>query len=334
MANAPPCSSSIQILTFVVERNYAGWRLDRYLKQKIRRATLERIQEIVANDVVSEMALEAATPVWPGLTFQVRRRVLDEPSVPPIEALREVFLDDEIVVIDKPSGLPIHATARYANNTLTAQLKIKYAGQENPRVDPAHRLDRETSGLVICGRTLSSCQHLMKQFHDGNVHKEYLALVEGHPKADAFEVNAPIAPGTALVRIAVRIDREVGREAITQFQVESRFENQGVPFALVRCFPRTGRQHQIRIHLKTAGHSLVGDKMYGPDALFFDRFSKGQLEEAAWTQLRLKRHALHAAVLCLEHPVSKVPIYFRSPLPSDLTAFLEGHTHPVPSELT
>jgi 23S rRNA pseudouridine1911/1915/1917 synthase len=324
--------SNIQILTFTVERNYAGWRIDKYLSQKIRRASMERIHEIIERDVSpvnqqeNETKLMPSTLIWPGQTFEIRRRMREEPSVPGVEALKEIYIDDDILVVDKPAGLPIHPTARYANNTLTAQLKTKYAAQfgESFQAAPAHRLDRETSGLVICGRTLEASQKMMRLFHDGHVKKEYVALVEGHPPDDIFEINAPIAPGTELVRIAVRIDTVVGKEAITEFKVEKRFERKTEPFSLLRCFPKTGRQHQIRIHLKTAGFPIVGDKMYGPDPMFFDAFSKGTLEESAWQQLRLKRHALHAAVLHIEHPRTKVMQRFEAPIPDDMTEFMES----------
>jgi len=118
----------------------------------------------------------------------------------------------------------------------------------------------------------------------------------------------------------VRIDPD-GKPARTEFQVERRFEKDGAPFALLRCFPRTGRQHQIRIHLQQAGFPLVGDKMYGPDPMYFDRFSKGTLEDEAWQRLRLERHALHAASLSFPHPRTKQPMRFESSLPHDLASF-------------
>ncbi|MBI5480135.1 MAG: RluA family pseudouridine synthase, partial [Deltaproteobacteria bacterium] len=173
---------------------------------------------------------------------------------------------------------------------------------EDFRADPAHRLDRETSGLLVCARTLEASQRLFRAFHDGLVEKQYLAVVEGHPAEDELAVDAPIAFGTELIRIAVRIDRAVGRPARTRFRVVKRFAREGEKFALVRAYPETGRQHQIRIHAQVAGFPLVGDKMYGPDPGYFDRFSKKCLEPEAWERLRLPRHALHAAFIAFEHP--------------------------------
>lgn len=311
----------IVLIAYTVEANYAGWRLDRYLCEKLRRASRERVKEIIENDLVCDRRLKASSAVWPGLSFQLRRRVRAEPTVPGADQVREVYVDDALVVVDKPAGLPMHPTARYHQGTLVAYLDQRY-GKEG--ATPAHRLDRETSGLVVCGRTLESTQRLGRLFHDGLVDKEYLALVEGHPPDDAFDVDAPIAEGTELIRIAVRIDRDEGRPAQTHFRVVARFERSGAPFSLLRAFPRTGRQHQIRIHASVAGFPLVGDKMYGPDPAFFDRFSKHELEPEAWLKLRLARHALHAARISFRHPGTRENVSFDAPLAADLLAFMQS----------
>lgn len=317
----PTGGDEIALISYTVEPNYAGWRLDRYLCEKIRRASRERVKEIIENDLVCEKKLKASSPVWPGLTFQLRRRVRAEPTVPGIEHLKEVYVDDWLVVVDKPAGLPMHPTARYHVGTLVTQLDQRYG---KDRASPAHRLDRETSGLVVCGRTLEATQRLGRLFHDGLVDKEYLALVEGQPKDDAFDVDAPIAEGTELIRIAVRIDANEGRPAQTHFRVVARFERNGEPFSLLRAFPRTGRQHQIRIHASVAGFPLVGDKMYGPDPGYFDRFTKQQLEPEAWERLRLARHALHAARISFRHPGTRETVSFDAPLADDLIAFMQS----------
>jgi 23S rRNA pseudouridine1911/1915/1917 synthase len=310
----------IVLVQYVVEPNYAGWRLDKYLCEKLRRLSRTRVQSIIEHDLVFERRLKPSSAVWPGLTFQLRRRVQTEPTVPPVAALRQVYLDDALLVVDKPAGLPMHPSARYHHNTLTAQLLEKFG--PDFRADPAHRLDRETSGLVVCGRTLQASQALMRAFASGLVAKEYLAIVEGRPP-DAFEVDAPILEGTPLIRIAVRIDA-AGKFAQTRFQVERRFSRDGADFAVLRCFPQTGRQHQIRVHAQQAGFPLVGDKIYGPDPGYFDRFSKRVLEPEAWARLRLPRHALHAAAIALTHPVTGCPLRLETPLPVDLVEFEAG----------
>jgi 23S rRNA pseudouridine1911/1915/1917 synthase len=316
---SPDASLFVEI-EFTVEPNYAGWRLDRYLCEKIRRLSRTRVQQIIRRSLICDRPLKPSTLITAGLTFRLRKRAQDEPDTP--RELEEIYCDEHILVVSKPAGLPMHPTARYHKGTVVAVLKERYG--EGFRADPAHRLDRETSGLIVCGRTLPACQRLMRAFMAGEVHKEYLALTEGAPDSDTFEVDAPIAEGTANVRIAVRIDPQVGKRSRTLFRVVRRFERDGARFALVRAFPQTGRQHQIRIHLREAGFPIVGDKIYGPDEGYFDRFSKGCLEPEAWARLRLPRHALHAALMRLPHPASGAPVSFEAPLPADLAGFLEG----------
>ena len=318
-ASAPASEQSFVDVTFTVEPNYAGWRLDRYLCEKIRRLSRTRVQRILERSLVADRPLKASTRVHPGLTFRLRRRAQVEPDVP--QHVVELYLDPHLLVLDKPAGLPTHPTARYHHNTLVKLLERKHGS--GLRADPAHRLDRETSGLLVCGRGAEASRALMRAFQSGAVHKEYLAVVEGHPPDD-FTVDAPIAEGTAEVRIAVRIDRHVGKPARTRFAVERRFVRDDASFALLRCFPETGRQHQIRIHAREAGFPLVGDKIYGPDPGYFDRFSKRCLEPEAWVRLRLARHALHAARLAFPHPATGGGLVFEARLPPDLSDFCDA----------
>ena len=305
-----------------VEANYAGWRLDEYLCEKIPRLSRARVQRIIRHGLIADRKLKPATRVYGGMCFRLRRTKNIEPATPTDVG---VLHDDAwLLVLDKPAGLPVHPTARYHAGTLTQILKDTLSPQAP--ADPVHRLDRETSGVIVCGRGPEVCRTLMRAFVAGAVRKQYLAVCEGWPQEDAFAVDAPIAEGTEAIRIAVRIDAALGKPARTRFEVERRFERDGARFALLRAFPETGRQHQIRIHLHHLGFPLVGDKMYGPDAGYFDRFSKHALEPEAWVRLRLPRHALHAAEIELLHPGTGAPVRFSSPLPADLRAFLAPGT--------
>jgi len=306
-----------QLVEFVVEPNYAGWRLDFYLRQKLARLSRTRIQALIRKQFPP--SLKPSTPVKPGMRLQLRRLLPKEPSVPGPNALLVLFEDEDLLVLDKPAGLPVHPSARYFHNTLVAQL----AGRFPKPLAPAHRLDRETSGLLVCSKTPEASRGLMRAFAASQVHKEYLAIVEGHPPWACCTVEAPIAEGGKAIRIAVRICPE-GKAAATQVEVLERFERRGAFFCLLKCRPLTGRQHQIRVHLKHAGFPIVGDKIYGPDEMFFDRFSRHCLEAEAWQRLRLPRHALHASFLGFCHPRSQKPMQFEAPLPGDLKAFLRG----------
>jgi 23S rRNA pseudouridine1911/1915/1917 synthase len=317
MEPAHPLPGFVEV-EFTVEPNYDGWRLDRYLTQKLRRFSRARVQELIATSLASERPLKPASRVFAGLSFRLRRQQLEEPETPRTVPL--LFMDELILVVDKPAGLPVHPTARYQHGTLVSRLRQLYGEKVG---EPVHRLDRETSGLVVCARSVEASRYFMRAFQSGRVHKEYLAVCEGHPPEDAFEVEAPIALGGELVRIAVHID-PLGRPARTGFVVLKRFSRAGEPFALLRALPATGRQHQIRVHLRHAGYPIVGDKLYGPGECYYDRFCKHQLDEADWLRLRLPRHALHAHRLSFVHPSTKQSMRFATPLPADLREFILG----------
>jgi 23S rRNA pseudouridine1911/1915/1917 synthase len=307
---------------FVVERSCAGWRLDAYLLHKIRRLDPEKAAFLIAERLDSEdgRRLAPETVVEPGLAFSLWRETEPEPETP--MRFGVVFDDGELLVIDKPAGLPIHPTARYFEHTFTALAKARFPDR---KVDPAHRIDRETSGLVACGCAPEFTKRLKRAFAEGRVEKAYLALCHGWPEADAFEVDAPLAltlQSEVRVRMHVHAD---GAVSATAFEVVGRrLAPDGARVALLACRPRTGRQHQIRAHLHHAGLPLVGDKIYGSDELIFDRFTRKAMTEADRTVLRLDRQALHAWKLALPHPRTGERVSFEAPLEADLRTFWEG----------
>jgi 23S rRNA pseudouridine1911/1915/1917 synthase len=304
---------------FVVERNYAGWRLDRYLMEKIRRLDAEKSAFLIANrlDGPPGPALTPDSTIAPGLEFSLWREAEPEPPAPLHFGV--VHDDGELLVIDKPAGLPIHPTARYFEHTFTAVARARYPER---KVDPAHRLDRETSGLLACGTAPEWTGQLKRAFAAGRVGKTYLALACGTSTEDRFEVEAPLA---LTLQSAVRVRMHVhpqGAAAATAFEVLGRrVAPDGGPVLLLACTPRTGRQHQIRAHLHHAGLPLVGDKIYGADELIFDRFTRKAMTDEDRAILRLERHALHAWRLTLPHPHSGAPMAFEAPLAPDLAAF-------------
>lgn len=307
---------------FTVERNYAGWRLDEYLQDKIRRLTPERVQHLIEHRLECESGerLEPATRVVAGLTFALVRDAEPEPDAPLDFGI--VHDDGELLVVDKPAGLPIHPTARYCANTFTAAARTRFPER---KVDPAHRLDRETSGLLACGSAPEWTKRLKRAFALGRVAKTYLALATGTPSADRFTVDAPLAlTGASVVRVRMHVDAG-GLPSVTEFEVlERRSAPDGAAVTLFACRPRTGRQHQIRAHLLHAGLPLVGDKIYGPDENIFDRFTRHAMTDDDRARLRLARHALHAWRLELPHPRTDVPLTLEAALPEDLRGFWDA----------
>jgi 23S rRNA pseudouridine1911/1915/1917 synthase len=306
-------------IRFTVEENYAGWRLDRYLQEKIRRLSRERVQRLIACRLESEdgRRLKPATRVAPGLTFALLKDAEPEPEAP-LE-FGVVHDDGALLVVDKPAGLPVHPTARYSAHTFTAVARARFPGR---KVDPAHRLDRETSGLLACGADPEWTRRLKRAFAAGRVAKTYAALAVGRPAQDRFTVDAPLAlTGASVVRVRMHVDPG-GLPSFTEFEVLGRrAAPDGTPVALLACRPRTGRQHQIRAHLHHAGLPLVGDKIYGADERIFDRFTRHALTDEDRAVLRLPRQALHAARLELPHPRTGETVRLEAPLPPDLAAF-------------
>ncbi len=307
---------------FVVERNYAGWRLDAYLLQKLRRLDPEKAAFLIAErlDTADGSAVGPETVLTTGFEFSLWREAEPEPETP--MSFGVVFDDGALLVIDKPAGLPIHPTARYFEHTFTALAKARFPDW---KVDPAHRLDRETSGLVACGTAPEWTSKLKRAFAEGRVEKSYLALCEGWPADDAFEVEAPLKLTLqSEVRVRMHVHPQ-GSASATGFTVLGRRRTPGgAAVALLACAPRTGRQHQIRAHLHHAGLPVVGDKIYGADELIFDRFTRKEMTDADRATLRLERQALHAWRLTLPHPRSGERVSFEAPLAPDLKAFWEG----------
>jgi len=304
---------------FFVEPECHGYRLDRFLQKKIRRLSRARIQRIIHGDCdVEGRSARPNMRVYPGQRVSFRRPAPSEPEVP--RNIGIIHTDPDFYVIEKPAGLPIHPTARYHYSTLTAVLRERFPGEP---LQVAHRLDRETSGLMLVARSSEAGSKLKSAFQRRLVHKRYLAIVHGDlPIADGQEllIDQPLGPAqtTVRVRVAVVPVSEGGLPSQTVVRVLQRFPGH----TLVECRPHTGRQHQIRVHLWHLGYPIVGDKLYPDEDLFIRWAEEG--DEAIADQVALPRHALHAAGISFPHPSSGQSVTFSADLPSDLTRFLAG----------
>lgn len=318
------------LIHYEVEPNYAGWTLAAYVAEKLKRPLPpDRLERLLRGRslVHAEAELLPSTRVWPGLRFALRKRSPGDSGEP--ADLRIVYEDEALLVVDKPAGLALHPTARYHVTTLTWALSQRHRNAAGDKPDPAHRLDRETSGLVACGRSPVHTRRLKAAFAARQVQKAYLAVVEGSPPEDRFEIDLPLVVGGGRVKVKARVD-PAGAPSLTSCEVVRRYEGA----TLLRCVPRTGRQHQIRAHLQAAGFPLVGDKLYGPSEEIFLRLAEsdgspapaGTFDElitpAEARSLRLWRQALHAGELSLPHPVTGETLRFESPLPDDIAALL------------
>jgi 23S rRNA pseudouridine1911/1915/1917 synthase len=253
----------------------------------------------------------------------VRERFL-EPEVP-LEF--GVLLDDgAVLAIDKPPGLPMHPTATYHKHTLSYQLRHRYAQNGGFAPSIAHRLDRETSGVVLCGRTREAARSLKMAFEAQRVSKRYRAIVRGEVAADVREIGLPMAPVREGLHVLMEV-RDDGLRAQTELRVLARASG----YSLLELYPRTGRQHQLRVHLSAIGHPIVGDKLYGPEreAPFLEYIETGMTPDLA-RRLGHPRQALHAYEVSFGHPVDDRPCSVRAPLAPDLCGLWQALTADPP----
>ena len=320
-------SPSSELLEAAVSPEEAGSRLDRFLQHRFPHTSRARFQALIANGCVAvegAPALEARRKMKAGEEVQVRLPppVAAEP-LPETIPLDIIYEDDTLIVIDKPKGLVVHPAAGHETGTLVNAL-IAHCGDSLSgiggvrRPGIVHRLDKDTTGLLVVAKTDAAHKGLSEQFaahgRDGRLERAYLAIVWGALERKHGTVDAPIGRH-AVMREKMSVAHRAGsREAVTHYDVEESFG--APPYAsLVRCRLETGRTHQIRVHMAHIGHPLLGDETYGKGF----KASIGKLPEGARTALKaLGRQALHAAVLGFEHPVTGEPMHFESPPPRDL----------------
>ena len=305
----------------IVPPELAGLRLDHFVKTQITRLSRTKIQQIIDSQLRREdgFAPKPATTVAAGDHYIIRRQARPEPPCP--RTFTVLHEDARMRIIDKPSGLPVHASAKFYFNTLTRVLDERYP--DEPEQQICHRLDRETSGCLVVARDREAAAFLKKAIAaKDRTSKQYLAIVHGQPPWDAEHVLdtslrlSTAADPTRIPTVRVLPDPR-GLTAITRVRVEQRSQS----YALVRCTLVTGRQHQIRVHLAVAGYPIVGDKIYahGDDA-FVEYCDEGLTPELAELFV-LPRHALHAARITVPHPDGG-DISADAPLPADLRSLM------------
>ena len=233
----------------------------------------------------------------------------------------------DLIAVDKPAGLLVHPSKPGGPKTLWDGLRelLSYEIANSGQVSLINRLDRETSGIVLVAKTSAAARQAAIAMQEGKIRKTYLAIVTGHPAEEIFTINAPIIRRGEVSETKIHLQRMVhpqGAAAVTEFQVIEKFENHHGVFSLVQAKPLTGRTHQIRVHAAHAGHSVVGDKIYGPSEDFYLEFIQTGWTTSLAERLLLPRHALHSAGLALDWNGSLLE--WHSGLPTDLAAFLDS----------
>ena len=310
------------------DASHDGQRLDRFLSERLPELSRTRVQSLIKQGHVSlgrATIVDVKYRVKPGERFAL--------DVPPAAApeprgetipLTVVYEDDALIVIDKPAGLVVHPGAGHAAGTLVNAL-IAHCGASLSgiggvaRPGIVHRLDKDTSGLMVVAKTDQAHRALAKQFADhgrtGDLERGYLALVWGAPSRTHGTIDAPVGRHPAS-RTKMAVLPAKGREAVTHWRVVETFGHGKEPIAsLIACTLETGRTHQVRVHLAHIGHPLIGDPLYGQG--FKSKLRK--LPEPLQGRLAaLSRQALHAERLAFEHPVGGTLLKFNSQLPADL----------------
>lgn len=317
-------TAASEIVRCTVGLEGAGQRLDRFLAAQSFLPTRSRITFLIRAGHVSVDGVPRKTsyPVSVGNVVEVRLPP-EEPSwVEPEDLPLEVLFEDEsLVVISKSAGMASHPAPGTRHGTLVAALLHRWSlgeGWPDPqRPGIVHRLDKDTTGVMVVAKTPEALQRLAMQFQERTVRKTYWAVVRGVPRETAGSVDLPIGRDPQNRKRMQAVSGQK-RAAVTPWQLRERFGGARPTAALIECAPRTGRTHQIRVHMASLGHPLIGDELYGSR-----RVPAGAGAAARAALLGFPRHALHASSLEIVHPVSAQPMRFEAPLPDDMTDLIQ-----------
>lgn len=308
----------LSAVTLEVSESDAGGRLDAYLAAHIDGWSRARLQRLIeSGDVlVNSKVAKASYKVAANDEIEVELTSAPAAFTPENIPLEIVFEDEHLIVINKPAGLVVHPAAGVPSGTLANALAFHFqqlsnAGSIRPGI--VHRLDKDTSGLLVAAKTETAHERLADQFRAREVFKSYVALVFGVIKQPSGRIEQPIARDPRnRTRMAVVAG---GRGAVSLYKIRRSYDS----FTLVDVELKTGRTHQIRVHLSWLKHPVVGDELY----------AGGRDNNVQNVQLRaqirkLKRQFLHAEQLGFKHPVTGAPLKFMAPLPSELTQLLDA----------
>ncbi|MFL2595309.1 MAG: RluA family pseudouridine synthase [Flavobacteriaceae bacterium] len=316
---------------FTADSGQQALRVDKFLMNRIENATRNKIQQaakagsVRVNDVVvkSNYKVKGGDEVKVLFSHPPYENLLHGEDIP----LDIVYEDDALVVVNKAAGMVVHPGHGNYNGTLLNALLYHFESlplNANDRPGLVHRIDKDTSGLLVVAKTEKAMTHLAKQFFDKTSQRSYYALVWGDIKDDTGTIEGHIGrdPKNRLL-MTVFPDGDQGKEAITHYEVVERFGYT----TLVRCRLETGRTHQIRAHMKHIGHTLFGDARYGGDNILKGTtFTKYKQFVDNCFKL-LSRQALHAQTLGFIHPISGKSMSFEAPLPNDMLTALDKWRH-------
>lgn len=294
-----------RIITYTIDSASAGLRIEQYLRRRgYSYQNLTQLKKMCESILINGVWSYMRTPLKDGdiLTVHIQEPE-SSPNIPPVKLpLDIVYEDEDIIVVNKPAGMPVHPSLNNYENSLANGLMYYYQEQGKPFIFRCtNRLDRDTSGLTVVAKHMVSSSILSSMGMRHEITREYLAIVRGTLKPSEGTIDAPIGrTGSSLIER--KIDFENGEHAVTHYRVVE--EQNG--HSLVSLILETGRTHQIRVHMKYIGYPLVGDYLYNPDMEYIDR------------------QALHSHRLSFTHPVTGEKMEFTAPLPTDMRKILSG----------
>lgn len=293
-----------RIIDYIIEKNEEHLRVEQFLKRKgYSRQNLSIIKRMPKSILVNGVHYYLRQELKAGDHLQVRIHETGiSQKIPPVNLpLNIIYEDDDLIVINKPAGMPIHPSMNNYRNSMANALAYYYACQGKPFIFRcSNRLDRDTSGLTVVAKHLVSAGILSTMVSRKQLNREYLAIVSGHVSPPSGTICAPLArKGTSIIER--KVDFQNGEEAVTHY------ERVGIygPHSLVRLKLETGRTHQIRVHMQYLGFPLIGDYLYNPDMRY------------------ISRQALHSYRLSFLHPITGEPMEFTAPLPEDMQHVLQ-----------
>ena len=304
----------IQTIEVRLEPAYAGWRLDRALAAAVPTLSRERLKVLIRSGAVKAAGTLVRDPASKVRGDEILRLEIPQPEPahhePQDIPLDILFEDEHLLVVVKPAGLVVHPAAGNRDGTLVNALLHHCGGSLSgiggvARPGIVHRIDKDTSGLLVVAKTDVAHEGLAKQFAAHSIDRRYLAIVSGVPRVSEGNVDAPLArSATNRKKIAI-VEGNRGKRAVTHWRRLNILKDA----ALVECRLETGRTHQVRVHMASIGHPLLGDPVYG---------RSGKTHAKLLKELQFHRQARHAAARGFTHPVSKHRLSFSSAMPPDM----------------
>jgi len=304
----------IQTIDVRLAPAHAGWRLDRALADAVPTLSRERLKSLIRSGAVEAAGQPVRDPATKVRGEEAFRVAVPEPTAahnePQDIPLKVVFEDEHLLVVDKPAGLVVHPAAGNLDGTLVNALLHHCGGSLSgiggvARPGIVHRIDKDTSGLLVVAKSDVAHDALARQFAAHSIDRRYLAIVNGVPRSAQGKIDAPLARSAANRKKIAIVEGSRGKRAVTHWRRLQPLRDA----ALVECRLETGRTHQVRVHMASIGHPLVGDPVYG---------RSGKTHGKILKELGFQRQALHAAELEFTHPVTKHRLSFSSPMPADM----------------